>query len=311
MTSPTRFTLIMLAAAVLIAGCGRNNVSGPGASTSSQDQTEATSALAQSPGVMDDGQYASTDETTMNGAAPAGSAAAIVPLRFWRNITHVDTRFEFAFSDTDSTGRPTTAVVTVHRQLTGSFNILVGVPGSDGSPLDSTYQVVRKPLDDHWVRHILLKRVRLSATARAEWRIVAASGVQVTSKNATTQLVSLRVQAGAIDTTLTDPQRVFYLRRLLQLAPGTSVTLTATTLRSDDVVVLMLHDRRFRFHNNGDDTYTGTWTVPALATAAGPHHFGVNALSNGTLFDDTAAYDSQAWLVPFVITSGEVADMLP
>lgn len=310
MTSPSRFTLVMFAATALIAGCGRNNVNGPSAGASSQDQVEATAALSESPAVIEDGQYESADQTTVDGATPAGSLAAIQPLRFWRNITHVDRSFEFAFSDTDSTGRPTTALVTVRKHLTGTFNILVGIPGSDSTAIDSSFDVIHKPLDDRWVRHILMKRVRISATAQPVWRIVATSGVQVTSRDATTQLVSLRVQTADIDTTLTDPQRTFFLRRILRLAPGTQVTLTATTLRSDDVVVLMLRDHRFRFHDNGDDTYTGVWTVPALV-APGPHHFGVNALSHGTLFDSQAPYDSQAWLIPFVIAPDEVADMLP
>jgi hypothetical protein len=220
----------------------------------------------------------------------------------------VDRAFEFAFADTDSTGHPTTAVVTIRKHLVGRFNILVGIPGSDGGAIDSALSVVHKPLDDRWVRRVLLQRVRVSEHDRPVWRIVATSAVKVTSKDATTQITSLRVQSGDLDTTITDPARFFHLRRILRFDPGVAVTLTATTLRNDDVVVLQLRDHRLRFHNNGDNTYTGTWTVGLLA---GPRHVGVNALSNGTLFDDTAAYDSQAWLVPFLVRPSDIADMLP
>jgi hypothetical protein len=37
----------------------------------------------------------------------------------------------------------------------------------------------------------------------------------------------------------------------------------------------------------------------------------VNALSHGTLFDDQAPYDSQAWLLPVVLAPDQVADALP
>jgi hypothetical protein len=71
------------------------------------------------------------------------------------------------------------------------------------------------------------------------------------------------------------------------------VTLTVTTQRPDDVVVLLHRDRRFRLHNNGDNTYTGTWLAPNVDEI---RHVGVNALSNGSLFDDAARYSSDAWL---------------
>ncbi len=311
MQSSMRIHLALaVVAAMALWGCGRNTVSGPGSGGSS-DQAEVTSAMAQSPAVIEDGEFDSQEPTTLGGGAqPASLETAISPLRYWRTITDVQRRFEFAFSDTDSTGRPTTALVTIHKHLLGRFNILVGVPGSDSVAFDSTYRTVHKPLDDRWVRHVLLKRVRLTENGRPVWRIVATSGVRVTSKDATTQIVSVRVQTADLDTTLTDPSRLFGLRRLLQIAPGTRVTLTVTTGRSDDVVVLQLRGHRFRFHDNGDNTYTGVWTVPDFAPP-GPHHFGVNALSNGTLFDDAAPYDSQAWLFPFVISSNEVAADLP
>jgi hypothetical protein len=311
MHTPTRFTLALALAAGALAGCGRNNVSGPAPGSSSQDEAAITGAMVQSPAVIEDGEFESSDPTTVGGgASPAAINAAITPLRYWRTITHVDRRFEFAFADSDSLGRPRTAIVTVLKHLTGRFNILTGLPGSDSTALDSAYSVIHKPLDDRWVRRIQLRRTGITADGRPVWRIVATSGVKVTAKDATTHIVSVRVQADTLDASITEPLRFFPLRRMLRLAPGTQVTVTVTTERNDDVVVLQLRDHRFRFHNNGDNTYTGVWKVPALAPP-GPHHFGVNALSHSTLFDDQAPYDSQAWLLPFVITPDEVADALP
>jgi hypothetical protein len=299
----------LLAAMGLMAGCSKNTVNGPssplppGNSGSVADQAAVANALSLAPQVVEDGQFESSEAATVGGGVP-GTLAAISPIRFWRTITHVERRFQFVFSDSDSTGRPTTAVVTVNKLLTGTFNILTGVPGTDSVPMDSTLHVIRKPLVDHWVRRVLL--VRRPGSDR--WHVVATSGVKVTSKDATTQIASLRVQATGVDTTLTDPLAFFRLRRILSFDPDDQVTLTVTTMRSDDVVFLLLRDHRFRFHNNGDDTYTGVFRLPTLA---GLGHAGVNAFSNGTLFDDKAPYDSQAWLAPFLIRPTVMADELP
>jgi hypothetical protein len=306
MRAPLSIVTTLILAAGLLAGCGTNNaVNAPSSSSTSADQAEVASTVANSPQVVEDGEFDSSDPSTVSDAT---GTAAIHPLQFWRTIRNVDRTFEFAFADTDSTGRPTTAVVTIRKRLTGRFNILAGVPGSDGVPIDSTLTVIHKPLEDHWVRRLLLKRVRVTDEQQPVWRIVATSGVRVTSKDATTHIQSLRIQSAALDTTVTEPLAFFFLRRILKFDAGAQVTLTATTLRADDIVVLQLRDHRFRFHNNGDDTYTGTWTVDALA---GLRHFGVNALSRGTLFDDAAPYDSQAWLLPFLVRPSDVAEMLP
>jgi hypothetical protein len=65
---------------------------------------------------------------------------------------------------------------------------------------------------------------------------------------------------------------------------------------------------RRRFHNNGDNTYTLTWHT---SPEDGIHHFGVNALSNGTLFDDQAPYDSDAWIFPYAIQPCFIAEYMP
>ena len=146
---------------------------------------------------------------------------------------------------------------------------------------------MRKPIEDHWVRRILLKRIRDGREmnpVRGRWRVVASSGVEVTSKDATTSIQSLRVQAAGLDTTVTDPLAFWRLRRIVKENALEPVTLTVTTGASDNLLFLFSRGGRFRFHNNGDGTYSGTWKAPLLR---GIHHVGVNAFSNGTLFDGT------------------------
>ena len=236
----------------------------------------------------------------------------IRPLYFWRHITEIERRFEVAFADTDSTGRPTTAIVKVHKRLRGTFNILT--PTSNDDPIGEG-RIVRKRLADHWVRRILLKRFTVqpgdqvsSADRRRPWRVVATSGVEMTSRDAVTRIESLRIQNGTLDTTLVDPLAFHRLRRILRFDPDSEVTLTATTVAADDVVVLYARGRRFRFRSQGDGTHVGVWKAPALR---GVHHLGVNALSHGTPFDDAAPYDSKVWIFPFVMKPTELAEHMP
>jgi len=316
MNTPHRlgFTLPLLLG--LLAGCSRHtSLTGPGnpAAGSSPDQAEVASAVAAQPSYVDDELSESPDRTSIAASGSASGAdatlgleSAIQPTTFWREIRNVERRFEFAFSDTDSAGRPTTAVVTVHKRFTGSFNILVADQVPEGSPPQS--HVVHKALADHWVRRLLLRRVQVPGEARPAWRVVATSGVQITSRDAVTRIASLRIQSGAFDTTITEPLAFFRLRRIIKLDPLAEVTLTATTLRADDIVLLYLRDHRMRFHNNGDGTFTATFQVP---DRTGLHHVGVNALSNGTLFDDQAPYDSQAWIEPYLVHPLELAEGTP
>ena len=312
----TRFPgLALLMMTSLLAGCGKsNNVASPLASTPgavpSNDHALVTSTIAAAPQAIDDGLADASLVTTLDAGQP-GALAAIQPLNYWRTIKSSDRTLEFVFSDPDTVGRPTTVIVTIRRRLTGQFNILAGVPGTDGTPLDSTREVIHKPLEDHWVRRVLLKRVRLAGEGGEPlWRIAAVSGVQVTSRAATTRIESLHVQSADLDTVLTDPLAFERLRKVLRFQPQAMVTLTVTTDRVDDVVVLHHRDRRFRFHNNGDMTYTGVW--PTGLFMAGLHHFGVNALSHGTLFDDQAPYDSQSWMFPYSLEPENLmAEFLP
>jgi hypothetical protein len=311
MNSPLRLSMALLLLGGVLAGCGRNagDPLSPtsGGSGGADDQAEISQAMQGAPELVDDGQFQSTDQTRVDGAS--GSTAAINPLVFVREIRRVETQFRYVFADTDSTGRPTTAHVAVHRTLYGTFNILAGTR-TEGGVRDTVR--VQKRLVDDWVRHLLLKRVPAPSDARLigrpRWRIAAASGVEVTSRNATTRIKSLEIKTASRDTIITDPLALFRLRAVMKFDAGEAVTLIATTERNDDVVLLLRGGLRARFANNGDNTYTLAWHAPPFG---GLFHVGVNALSNGTLFDDQAPYDSKAWIVPGVVRPAELAEFVP
>ncbi len=314
--------LLPLLLVLVLAGCSKTaSVVDPGSSGSSADRSEVEAEVARQSAVVEDGFSESADQIPVESASAkaGGSASAkadgsasaqggglatsgeIHPVFFWRHIRDVERLFEIAFSDTDSTGRPTRAVVTVHKVFRGSFNIVERDP--NGLPDEA--HVIRKPLVDHWVRRVLLRRLPIEGTDRRAWKIVACSGVEITSRDAKTDIVSLRVRTRDQDTTITDPLAFQRLRAITRLEPGEEVQLTVTTLAPDDVVLLYTRGQRSRFHNNGDNTYQGVWKAPERR---GLYHAGVNALSHGTLFDSEAPYDSKAWILPYLVKPEELGD---
>jgi hypothetical protein len=304
----------VLFTAGLLTGCSDNRtepnraLSSGGNDRDRYSQADLLEAMLPAGSLVEEDLFASSTETSLSGASPSSLesvASPIHPLRFWRDITEVRRSYEFAFADSDSVGRPTTAIVTIHKRFAGTFHI---VPESENEGDPRT--VIRKELRDHWVRRVKLRRiVRLDDTRYGDrWRVAAVSGVKVTSRDATSEIASVHVEAGALDTTITEPLAFFHLRRILRFDEGAEVTLTVTTTKSDDVVLLYRSGHREKMTNHGDNTYTATFPAGDLE---GWRHFGVNALSHGTLYDDELSYDSKAWILPYVIDSTPEVDYLP
>ena len=307
--------LLMMGFAVLaMTGCSSK---GTGLSTSglSADQVAVLTSISLAPEVASDNTY---DAGTSSGysVSPAGASPltgiggdggpetnpsiSSTDRRWWRSFAGRTTTFDYEFTAQDSTGRPTAAHLTVHKHFTGVFHVqwpetVVGSTGADSVIV----HYVNKPLADHWVRHLWLVRVAPALNHGRAWRLVAASGVNVTSEvndaGPQPHIQSVRVQAGSADTTFSDPAAAILWRKLWRATAGTSVTLTVTTNAPNDVVVRMHQDNRQVLTANGDNTYSGTWNVPAVP---GLKHFGINALSSATLNDAAAAYHSNAWLFP-------------
>src|SRR5437016_9846478 len=180
-TSAWRALAVTLLIAGALSGCGTSPTT-PG-NPQSQDQSGVLTTMGMEPSFTDDGLYQATTQPPLSSARPAaesfGVQAPITPLDYWRTFSHVTTSYAFAFSDTDSTGHPLWAMVTIHRHLLGSFNILHAVAG-DSTQADPD-NIIHKPTDEMWTRNLLFHRFTPdSAGAGPEWRLVAASGVEVT-----------------------------------------------------------------------------------------------------------------------------------
>ena len=282
--------------AVALSSCGKTSSmqspTGGGGTSGATNDAQVAQALQESPEFVQDGLTGASDPLALD---PTLGFAAIQPLRFWREITDVQTTFDTDYQNPDPDGRPLLALVTIHRALTGTFYVAARtITGTD-----TTYGLVRKPLADDWTRRVaLIRRPVPNDTGLTRWRLAGTSGVDVRTRAGVTRIASLRVQSGALDTTITDPLELHRLRRIVLVAPETEVRLTATTNAASDVVLFRGHDLRRRFHNNGDGTHTFVFRSGQFP---GLRHFAVDALSNGTLFDDQAAYDSNAWALAYAV----------
>jgi hypothetical protein len=281
-------------AALALAGCGRGtapvqSAGGGGSAPAGSDQQQVAGVLADNPQYVNEDAWQSSAPQAFDGAG----FAAVRPLRFWRTIRSVTRTDDTQFGEPDTSGRPTLALVTVHRDLVGELDLVAGAV----DPTDTSRTLVQKPLHDLWTRKLLLHRGPDPRDGRLRWHLIGTSGVEVHTQGGSTRLASVRIQSGAVDTTITDPLELHRLRRVVLVTPGEPVTLTATTGNASDVVLFYGFDTRRRFTNNGDGTFT--FTFPA-GRFPGLRNFGVDALSNGTLFDDQAPYDANGWVFPFV-----------
>jgi len=294
----------LLAAALALTSCSKatqplsgGGTGGGGALTA--DQVQVNSVLNTNLDLVNEDVWQSD---ALQSYDAASGFAAVRPLRFRRVITNVDRTVSTEFGQPDSSGKPTLALVTVRRHITGSFNLLAGAADST----DTTKSVFQKPIDDQSTRRLLFMRMPAREPAwrdsadrdSVRWRMVGSSFVETHTNGGTTHIVSVRIQAGPLDTTITDPLEMHRLRRIAHFLPNSPVQITVTTTRNDDVVLFYGRDSRRRFTNNGDNTYSFTLNSGLFP---GVRHIGIDALSRGTLFDDTAPYDANAWMVPYTV----------
>jgi len=136
------------------------------------------------------------------------------------------------------------------------------------------------------------------------WRLTGLSGHEITSDNGTRSIVSVRIQAGSLDTTYTDPLVLENRANIARIAAGTPVTVTATTGDPTDVVILYTRWGRRRMPEISPGVKQATFLAPF---EGGLRHVAVNALSHGTLFDDAGPYDSLVWGLPFVVVAPTTA----
>ena len=291
--------LMLTLSAVLAAGCGSSPTSPTTAPTSDLGQVSSTlsasSTLVDDQLAEDSTQVSAAAALVSNGAQPA---ALIRPFTWWQHVTQETRTWDFAWSDTDTSGHPQTCIATLSKHMTGGF-VIVPVSPTDSTQGD-TMRIV-KPLDKTLTRKVMLKRILING-ARL-WKVVDVTGASVTTPGATTHILSVRLQSkSGVDTTITDPLQWLSLRHIVKFGTSDSVTVTVTTNHTNDVVYIHRWDWRHRLHNNLDGTYSFSWVTSPWS---GWRHFAIQAMSHGTLYDDVAPVSLEAWHEPFRVVGGQ------
>ena len=302
-------------AAMLAAGCGSKSSTSPTPPLST-DQSQVASVLSAASTLTDDGL---AEDPSRTGALVAGpeqlqgelsdpnaTQAFIRPFAWWQHVTQITPTWTLSFADTDASGRPTTCIATLDKHMTGSLVVIPTNP-SDTTQADSAHTVV-KPLDKTLTRRIKLSRL-LIGTERV-WKVVQVTGAFVSTVSPQTDILSLHIHAtSGVDTTIVDPLQWFSLRHVLAFTTNDTVTVTVTTTRTNDPVFIHRWDWRHRLRNNLDGTYSFTWVTSAWG---GWRWFGIQAMSHGSLYDDTLPFDMEAWHFPFrVVGLQPVVDYYP
>ncbi len=325
-------TLAVLGAALLmglVAGCNNsNNVTGPsGAAGVTTDRGAVIANASSDPFVQDESQTF-TDLTYEPEDYSTGSFkvdTAVIPVRFGRFITRVDTTVTVTMP---YLGDSTMALVNISKEIFGNFVILAKFHTTD-----TAFTLVQKPFHDHSSRNLLLKKKSGFISLLDRWVVVATSlvdgGTVPPNNNIRLTRVSFILPTGdSVSVTRPDTTYLRYAwtnmfhggdKDVPEVRGGDAITLRATVVSSDstgDVVVLRFGSDNFnrrRAHldlvaetNNGDGTWTRVYETPTMPTArlymhfrAGFFHLGVDAVTRSTIYDNVAPYSASWWGVPY------------
>ena len=303
-------TVVPLAAliAFVTSGCGGKSSTSP-STTQAGDQGQVAAVISTAATLTDDGldedpsrvpaSITSGDFQWGVLSDPSATQALIRPFAWWQNVTQITPTLTFAFADTDGTGRPTSCIVTISKHMTGSL-VVIPTSATDTTQADSSHTVI-KQLDKTLIRKIKLSRLLIGVVR--VWKVTQVTGAYVSTVSPQTDLMSLHIQSSSgVDTTITDPLQWFSLRHVLTFTANDTVTVTATTSRTNDPVFIHRWDWRHRLRNNLDGTYTFSWVTSAWG---GWRWFGIQAMSHGSIYDDTLPFDMVAWHFPFRVVGGQ------
>jgi hypothetical protein len=242
--------------------------------------------------------------------------ADITPLRFGRIITSITRTVTVTVQPGDSM-----AIALVAKDIIGVFKIRA--INTTGDTI-----LVEKPFNDHSTRKVIFKRVqRETRRYWLNWIPIATSLVDggTVAPNNLIDISKVEMFLPNGDTiTVTEPNEYFLRykwitgwhfgrRDLPVFLPGQEVklrvTLTSASADTDFVALRfgfdMFHKRRAHLQivsevNNGDGTYTRVYEKTWLTHPhPGYFHAGVDAMTKGTVHNDTEPYSVSWWGIPY------------
>jgi len=301
--------LLLCAAGLIIAGCGKDPVTAPGSGSTGSDAQTFGAMMDQEPALAEGGTYVTPGESdfgTNSFGTDAGAfstADAIRPVFYFRVIRNYSRTLDIHVVEDSVKVR---ATVNVAEQFAGSFNLVV----ADTTDSGVVRRIIKKPLKDDGRFRVVFVRFKQPAPGDDDaplmplpttddwrrWRLVAISSHEIHSPQNTAQILSVRLQTDSgLDTTLDDPAKLFrFPRGLIKVGANEKVTITVKTADPGNAVFLLAGWGHMRLMSTPDG-FVGSFHAPYELR---PFRIGVNALTHGTLFDDQAPYDSDFWGIP-------------
>ncbi len=259
--------------------------------------------------------FFTSDQSMLNDVNEFGlgkTAVPILPAAWGRRVDSVSRTVSFVhFGDT-------VVVATISVTMSGQIKI-----AAKDSLQDTTITVISKPFTETMTRNVRFYRIARTDRPRDNWRFREVSGVEGGTTNSQITFDQLVAIVGPDTLTVTDPSE-FYLRfpaftgRRLPSVGGAAtikVRLTLTSTESDtDMVFLhrpfqwlntsVLRPARVRMamvSQTGSGPYTRVYEHTWTGHIQGRHHFFVSGITRNSLFDDTAAWSTRIWGIPYLV----------
>ncbi|HTR99887.1 MAG TPA: hypothetical protein VML00_09055 [Bacteroidota bacterium] len=302
---------------LFIAGCTKHDGGPVDASSTNVNQLQQiqTQALADPFVQNDQATFADQSPQPTDYGTLGKIDAPITPLRWARIISGVSRTVTTTILPGD-----TMAVAHIVKTITGTFKVK--------TIIDSVDTVIAKPFTDVATRNLLFRKVNLADTS--VWWPAATSlidgGTNPAPANNQIAITEVQVFAPTDTITITDPS-TFYLRYgwrpfhdgerfdCPQFHGGDKVVVQATVVSASvdtDLVALrygfgfnIAFGRRQHMNlisetKNTDGTYTRVYQATWYAHFfTGFFNAGVDAITRGTLYDDSLPYSASWWGVPY------------
>ena len=209
--------------------------------------------------------------------------------------------------------------VVVH-SFNGRFFVLA-VDSLNPNAVGTLYE---KDMKNTITRRAIFRRMGRSKQGRTKhhrmnWKLKCISGSELVSEQTSIMIDQVKIMATNDSSwTITDPLNFsMNIDDIPTFQPGDSVKVYVTlqnrnvySEKPGEIVLLRyrnnrgMHRARKAFHDDGvypdetagDGIYSGMW---AIGHRRGVFHAFVDVIDNGTLYDDTAPYDSRAWGIPY------------
>ena len=301
-------SLLLCAAALTVAGCGKEPTTAPGSTSSGADAQTFSTMMNQEPALSEGDTYVSPSQADFSTSASLSNdafstQAAIRPVFYFRVIRDRSQTLDIHVEDDSNKVK---ATVNVMEHFTGSFNLVV----ADTTDSGVVRRVIKKPLTDDGRFRAVFVRFKNPSPGDEDapdgpmasfddwgrWRLVAISSHEIHSPENTAQILSVRLQTDAgLDTTVDDPSKLFrFPRGLIRVGANQKVTITVKTADPTNAVFVLAGWGHMRLAPSPDG-FTGSFRAPYELRL---FRIGVNAFAHGTLFDDQAPYDSDFWGIP-------------